>query len=338
MKQAVPATVLLGLLGFALGAGTSRSQEPAASPQQTAQSRAIVEGYAKLRRENPELAWQRYLSPTLIQHNPEIAEGPKAHTRFMAKRQSEHPKQYLAPEKYVNIIDNILADGGLVAIKSRLYTSPQDKGRAFVDIWRVRDGKLVEHWDVIQPISDSAVNPAPNGCGPVNSYAEGAQLGDTAAQPTCGTPGSPTHRAAALATVETYLARGQERGHEAEAVQTYVAEDFVQHSAHIAPGKAGLIAYIGGRAASGGTVGRVSHTARVLADGDFVLVHRWVTTPTNPRGTAYADLFRVANGKVAEHWDVIQPIPAYSVAGHSMVMGPLEPDRHTGPVRPNESP
>ncbi len=130
--------------------------------------------------------------------------------------------------------------------------------------------------------------------------------------------------------VKAYLAMGQEPGRGVEAVRTFLADDFIQHSQHIAPGKAGMEAYIAARAASGGAKGRVSHTARILADGDLVLVHRWVTTPDDPRGKAYADLFRVRGGKVVEHWDVIQPIPPFSVAGHGMVMGPLEPTRTAG--------
>ena len=159
----------------------------------------MIEGYAKLRRENPRLAWERYLGPDLIQHNPEIAEGAAAHEKFMAERRAAHPEKYLAPEQYVNVVDNILADGNLVAIKSRLYTTPADHGRAFVDLWRVEGGKLVEHWDVIQPIPDSPVNPTSMGCGDANSYADGGRAGDTAAHPTCGPTGDPAHRTAALA-------------------------------------------------------------------------------------------------------------------------------------------
>jgi predicted SnoaL-like aldol condensation-catalyzing enzyme len=113
-------------------------------------------------------------------------------------------------------------------------------------------------------------------------------------------------------------------------VETYVADDFVQHSPHIPPGKAALADFFLKRASGSVSNGRTSFTARVLADGDFVLVHRRVTTTDNQRGTAYADLFRVRDGKVVEHWDVIQPIPPFSGAGRSMVSGPLEPDRQIG--------
>lgn len=55
---------------------------------------------------------------------------------------------------------------------------------------------------------------------------------------------------------------------------------------------------------------------RVAADGDLV----WIYTTVNfGKGeTAVVDIFRVQDGKVAEHWDVIQPIPAKTVSGNSM--------------------
>jgi predicted SnoaL-like aldol condensation-catalyzing enzyme len=90
------------------------------------------------------------------------------------------------------------------------------------------------------------------------------------------------------------------------------------------------------RAASRAADNRTSHIARVIADGDLVLVHRRVTSDSDPRGTAYADLFRVRDGKVIEHWDVVQPIPDFSVSGRSMVDGPLEPGRYKGGPRDSD--
>jgi len=327
------AVLAFGFLACLAGPSAAAPAPSKAQESQTADSRRVLEGYARLRREDPNEAWTRYLDPDLIQHNPEIAEGLVAHERFLADRRAAHPDKYLEPQKYVNIVDNLIADGDLIAIKSRLFTSPQDPGRAFVDIWRVSRGRLVEHWDVIQPIPGPQArrNDQSMGCGTVTTYAEGLTAGDTVARPTCGVEGDPALRKRSLATVQAYLAMGQRPGHELQAVRTFIADDFIQHSPHILPGKSGMEAYIRDRLASGATVGRVSRTARVLADGDLVLVHRRVTTKDDPRGKAYADLFRVRNGKVVEHWDVIQPIPPTSVAGRSMVDGPLEPNRTAGP-------
>ncbi len=58
----------------------------------------------------------------------------------------------------------------------------------------------------------------------------------------------------------------------------------------------------------------------ILADGDLVAVH-WhsSTTPENEStGQAGFDLFRLDNGTIVEHWDVIQPVPATTVSGNSM--------------------
>jgi len=46
----------------------------------------------------------------------------------------------------------IIAEGDLVAVHSHIKPNPSDLGRVVVDIFRVEDGKLVEHWDVIQSV------------------------------------------------------------------------------------------------------------------------------------------------------------------------------------------
>jgi predicted SnoaL-like aldol condensation-catalyzing enzyme len=119
-----------------------------------------------------------------------------------------------------------------------------------------------------------------------------------------------------------------------EAVEKHFSDDFVQHSPYVAAGKAALVAYERQRAESRLADGRKSAVARIIADGDLVLTHRRVTTTADPRGVAIVDLYRVRDGEIVEHWDVIQPIPAFSVAGHSMVDGPLEPGRSVGRPAP----
>jgi predicted SnoaL-like aldol condensation-catalyzing enzyme len=200
----------------------------------------------------------------------------------------------------------------------------------FVDIWRVAGGKFVEHWDVIQPVPSTSLNQATMWCGGASNYDEAGKAGDVVARPACGRSGPAENRDAALATVKSYTAMFEERERAAEAVQTFVADDFVQHSPHIPPGKEALAKYLTDLAVAGTREGRKSEIARIIADGDLVLTHRRVTTRADPRGVAHADLYRVRNGRIVEYWDVIQPIPSFSVAGHSMVDGPLEPGRTAG--------
>jgi predicted SnoaL-like aldol condensation-catalyzing enzyme len=54
-----------------------------------------------------------------------------------------------------------VAEGDLVVTHSLLKTSPQDRDTAVADIFRLEDGKVVEHWDVLQPVPESAANDHP---------------------------------------------------------------------------------------------------------------------------------------------------------------------------------
>jgi predicted SnoaL-like aldol condensation-catalyzing enzyme len=58
---------------------------------------------------------------------------------------------------------------------------------------------------------------------------------------------------------------------------------------------------------------------RVFADGDYVILHsQWHGLSDSPRGEAVVDIYRSENGKVVEHWDVIQPIPETAANNNTM--------------------
>jgi predicted SnoaL-like aldol condensation-catalyzing enzyme len=52
-----------------------------------------------------------------------------------------------------------------------------------------------------------------------------------------------------------------------------------------------------------------SEITRVFADGDHVIVHVHAVREPGTRGNAITDIFKLENGKIVEHWDVVQPIP-----------------------------
>jgi predicted SnoaL-like aldol condensation-catalyzing enzyme len=58
-------------------------------------------------------------------------------------------------------IKRAVAEGDLVVTHSLLKTSPEDRGAAAADIFRLEDGNVVEHWDVLQPVPESAANDHP---------------------------------------------------------------------------------------------------------------------------------------------------------------------------------
>ena len=63
---------------------------------------------------------------------------------------------------------------------------------------------------------------------------------------------------------------------------------------------------------------RFNYVSHIISDGDLVLVTRHTGAGPDDRGFMYADLFRIRAGKIFEHWDVIQPVPATTVNGSKM--------------------
>src|SRR3954470_11871218 len=86
-----------------------------------------------------------------------------------------------------------------------------------------------------------------------------------------------------------------------EAAARYWSPDYVQHSAHIAPGREGLFNLIRSLPAS-----LHYEPAVILADKHFVIVHGRFSGHGRPRSWIAADIVRVAAGVLAEHWDVLQ--------------------------------
>jgi predicted SnoaL-like aldol condensation-catalyzing enzyme len=93
-----------------------------------------------------------FLGDTYIQHNPTVADGPEGFRRFI---------QFLAdrfPDAR-NEVKMVIADGDLVALQVHSVRVPGTPGRKIVDIFRVADGKVVEHWDTVQDIPETLYPP-----------------------------------------------------------------------------------------------------------------------------------------------------------------------------------
>ena len=99
------------------------------------------------------------------------------------------------------------------------------------------------------------------------------------------------------------------------AAERYWSDRYIQHSAHIAPGRDGLFSLI--RA--------LPDTLRyenqlIVAEGDYVIAHGRFSGNARPAAWIAADVVRMENGKLAEHWDVLQDeaTQADSVSGLPM--------------------
>lgn len=104
-----------------------------------------------------------------------------------------------------------------------------------------------------------------------------------------------------------------------EAASVHLGDKYIQHNPLAADGPEGLKAFL--EFAKTNLATYRTEFKRVLADGDFVVVHAHAKmNPADPtdRGTAVMDIFRLENGKVVEHWDVAQPVPEKAMNSNTM--------------------
>jgi predicted SnoaL-like aldol condensation-catalyzing enzyme len=95
-------------------------------------------------------AFDRYVGATYTQHNP-IA--PDGRAQAIAILSGFVEKGYIHYD-----IKRVIADGNLVAVHSHVMFSAESRGSAVVDIFRFENGKIVEHWDVAQPVPEKSAN------------------------------------------------------------------------------------------------------------------------------------------------------------------------------------
>jgi predicted SnoaL-like aldol condensation-catalyzing enzyme len=97
-------------------------------------------------------AFRLYAAPTYRQHNPLIEDGMEGVKKFVTWIMSNHPDAR-------GEIKRVFADGDYVILHSHWHgLSDNPRGEAVVDIFRLEGGKVLEHWDVIQPIPETSAN------------------------------------------------------------------------------------------------------------------------------------------------------------------------------------
>jgi predicted SnoaL-like aldol condensation-catalyzing enzyme len=97
-------------------------------------------------------AASKLIGPRYVQHNPLIADGIEGLKGFLGYLKQTFPE--LRAE-----IKNVFADGDFVIAHVHGVRVPGQRGSATVDIFKLDHGRIVEHWDVIQPIPEDAANP-----------------------------------------------------------------------------------------------------------------------------------------------------------------------------------
>jgi predicted SnoaL-like aldol condensation-catalyzing enzyme len=96
-------------------------------------------------------AASKYMGPRYIQHNPVAADGPEGLKAFIQFLRDKFPNSR-------SEIKRVFADGDFVIVHVHAIREPGTRGRAIIDIFRLENGKVVEHWDVAQDVPEKAAN------------------------------------------------------------------------------------------------------------------------------------------------------------------------------------
>jgi len=129
-----------------------------------------------------------------------------------------------------------------------------------------------------------------------------------------GSTAAPSEPGSPRAVVDDF-SRMLESHHALEAIQKYVSEDYIEHDPATQGGdRAGLIKFIKDTGwDEPRNQGAIVHRDRTIASGELIVVHQHIRlSPTSPV-IAIVDIFRVHAGKIVEHWDVSQEVPAKPV-------------------------
>jgi predicted SnoaL-like aldol condensation-catalyzing enzyme len=123
------------------------SVAPALAADLQANKKAVVEFYeAGLNKKDFEAA-AKYFGPKYIQHNPGAPDGIEGFKTFVDFLRNKFPNSH-------SEIKKVFADGDFVILHVHAVREPGTLGRAIVDIFRLENGKIVEHWDVAQEIPE----------------------------------------------------------------------------------------------------------------------------------------------------------------------------------------
>jgi predicted SnoaL-like aldol condensation-catalyzing enzyme len=165
----------------------------------------------------------------------------------------------------------------------------------------VRDGQIVEHWDVLRAI------PA--------TTASGNDLYSTLSQPQVSTPLPFASTEHSEQVVESYFTRLYQN-HDTAAITRFLANPFYQHAPTLPNGAAAVRTAFEAELAANPDM--IVSSAKVIAQGDLVAVRYHFQASPADLGQAVVDIYRVRGNKIVEHWDVTQAVPATSANSNTM--------------------
>jgi predicted SnoaL-like aldol condensation-catalyzing enzyme len=123
----------------------------AAGEREEANKKAVVEFYDKALNQKDFEAAAPYFGSRYVQHNPNAPDGIEGFKAFLGFLREKFPQSR-------SEIKRVLADGDYVILHVHAVRTPGERGSAIVDVFKLENGKIVEHWDVVQPIPEKSAN------------------------------------------------------------------------------------------------------------------------------------------------------------------------------------
>ncbi len=124
---------------------------PAAYADPAANKKTVVDFYDKAINQKDFDAAAKHLGARYIQHNPGAPDGAEGLKAFIAFLRDKFPQSK-------SEIKRVFAEGDYVILHVHSVREPGSRGRAIVDIFRLENGRIVEHWDVAQDVPEKAAN------------------------------------------------------------------------------------------------------------------------------------------------------------------------------------
>jgi predicted SnoaL-like aldol condensation-catalyzing enzyme len=116
-----------------------------------ANKKVVIDFYEKALNQKDFEAAAKYFGPRYIQHNPLVPNGPDGLKALVTLLKDKFPNSH-------SEIKRAIAEGDYVVLHVHSVRAPGERGRAIVDIFKLENGKIVEHWDVIQEVPEKAAN------------------------------------------------------------------------------------------------------------------------------------------------------------------------------------
>ena len=276
MKKTVSLVLVLAMIAVVwTGFGSAASASEAQAMNNTEKALALISTFATGDTDTA----RDLLADDYIQHNLAYGTGADAFIGSV---------EYLASADAKTTVNNIRAfeDGDKVFLQT-IYNFAGAGEQVAFDIFRFdENGKIAEHWDNLAALAE----PNPSGHIQTDGTMEVTDLDKTEEN---------------RELVRNFLYDVMQGNNLDKTPDYFDGDNYIQHNSGIADGVSGLNAALGALAEQGISM-VYDEVHMVLAQGNFVLAVSEGTFGGAP--TSYYDLWRVENGKIAEHWDVMETI------------------------------